>query len=67
MDFSTWMFEKRRDKGLTFQQAADKAGTSKGYWWEVESGKSIPSIEKAEAISKALGYKLSAALKQCGK
>ena len=67
MDFKDWLKTKREDLGLTFQQAADLAGTSKGYWWEVESGKSIPSVEKAESFAKAFGYKLSTALRQCGK
>lgn len=67
MDFKDWVNEKRRGKKWSLQKAADHAGISKGYWWEVEAGECTPSIEKAGAITQALGYKLSTALRQCGK
>lgn len=67
MDFKDWVYKKRDDKKWSLQKAAKEAGISKGYWWEVESGQCNPSIEKAGAITKALGYKLSTALRQCGK
>lgn len=45
----------RKDLGLTLEQLADMAGTTKSYIWELEnnSGPSI-GLLKAYAISKAL-------------
>lgn len=67
MEFKDWVCKKRNEKKWSLQEASQKAGISKGYWWEIENGACVPTIEKAGAVTKALGYKLSTALRQCGK
>lgn len=41
----------RESSGYTLQTLADKCGASKAYIWELEQGKSTPSIRLAYAIS----------------
>jgi transcriptional regulator with XRE-family HTH domain len=44
----------RKGKSMTLDQASNLIGCSKSYLWEVENGKSMPSLEIAAAISFAL-------------
>jgi transcriptional regulator with XRE-family HTH domain len=45
----------RLEKGLTLDQLADKAGSSKSYLWELENkNPPRPSVEKLAGIAKAL-------------
>jgi len=67
MEFKDWVRQKRIEKDWSLETASKKSTLSKSYWWDVEEGNSNPSIEKAGAITQALGYKLSTALRQCGK
>lgn len=48
----------RKQKGLTQEELAEKAGLHRAYFWDVESGRNI-SIKTAYKISKALGVSLS--------
>jgi putative transcriptional regulator len=45
----------RKSRNFTLEQVAIMAGTSKSYVWEIESGKSTPSITLAYALSGAVG------------
>jgi putative transcriptional regulator len=47
--------ECRKEKGLTLQELADRSGAAKSYIWELEQGKSTPSIRLAYAIARAFG------------
>ena len=45
----------RKEIGLTLEELANRAGTTKSYIWEIESDSRVsPSINKAYAISRAL-------------
>lgn len=48
----------RKDKGLTQEQLADKAGLHRAYFWDIESGRNI-SIKTAYKVAKALGVNLA--------
>lgn len=48
----------RESKGLSLKDIGDFIGSSKSYIWEIESGKSMPSISKAYAICKVLGHRI---------
>lgn len=48
----------RKEKGLTQEELAEKAGLHRAYFWDVEQGKNI-SIKTAYNIARALGIKLS--------
>ncbi len=65
MEFGEWM-KKRRGK-MSQAELGRLAGSRASYVSDVELGKNVPGLEKAEAFANALGYKLSTALKQCGK
>lgn len=65
--FREWVVKKRIASGLTLAAAAEKAGLSKSFWWEVEQGKYSAGIESAEKMAGVFGVKLSTALRQCGK
>lgn len=45
----------RQQQGLTFQQLAEKAGTTVSYLHDIEKGKKYPSGDKIFALAKALG------------
>lgn len=64
MEFGKWLREKRISKNMTYQQVADAVGTSKSQVYEIESGKNTMfSLDMAERLAKAVGYKLSTALR----
>jgi len=48
----------RKEKGLTQEELAEKAGLHRAYFWDVERGKNI-SIKTAYNIARALRVKLS--------
>ena len=48
----------RKEKGLTQEELAVKAGLHRAYFWDVEQGRNI-SVKTAYNISRALGVKLS--------
>ena len=48
----------RKDKGMTQEGLAEKAGLHRAYFWDIENGRNI-SIKTAYNLSKALGIKLS--------
>ena len=47
----------RREKRLTQEQLAEKAGLHRAYFWDIENGRNI-SIKTAYNIARALGVKL---------
>lgn len=48
----------RKEKNLTQEELAVKAGLHRAYFWDIESGRNV-SIKTAYKIAKALGVKLS--------
>ncbi len=48
----------RKEKGLTQEELAEKAGLHRAYFWDIEKGRNI-SIRTAYNLSKALGVSLS--------
>lgn len=47
----------RKDRGLTQEKLAEKAGLHRAYFWDIEQGRNI-SIKTAYNIAHALGVKL---------
>lgn len=47
----------RKQKGLTQEELAEKAGLHRAYFWDIEQGRNI-SIKTAYNIARALGVKL---------
>lgn len=54
--------ELRKQKGLTQEELAEKAGLHRAYFWDIENGRNI-SIKTAYKIAKALDVDLSELLK----
>ena len=48
----------RKERGLTLDELAVRARTSRGYLWEVETAKKTPSLEVLESLSTALDVRL---------
>ncbi len=48
----------RKEKGMTQEKLAEKAGLHRAYFWDIENGRNI-SIKTAYKIAHALGVKLS--------
>lgn len=48
----------RKQKGLTQEELAEKAGLHRAYFWDIENGRNI-SVKTAYKISRALGVPLS--------
>jgi len=48
----------RKEKGLTQEELAEKAGLHRAYFWDIENGRNI-SIKTAYQISRALEVGLS--------
>lgn len=55
---STRIERLRKEKGLTQEELAEKAGLHRAYFWDIEQGRNI-SIKTAYKISKALGVELT--------
>ena len=51
----TWMTEARKAKGLSMEQAADLADTSKTEWFRIEKGTCEPKVMRAWRICEVLG------------
>ena len=51
MTLGKYISERRDQKGLSLDRAADLIGCSKSYLWELEHDKSMPSLEIAAAIA----------------
>lgn len=47
----------RRQKGITQEELAEKAGLHRAYFWDIENGRNI-SIKTAYKIARALGVSL---------
>lgn len=50
--------ELRKQKGLTQEELAAKAGLHRAYFWDIENGRNI-SVKTAYKIAHALGVKVS--------
>jgi transcriptional regulator with XRE-family HTH domain len=48
----------RKEKGLTQEELAEKAGLHRAYFWDIENGRNI-SIKTAYNIARALDITLS--------
>lgn len=48
----------RKQKGLTQEELAEKAGLNRSYFWDIENGRNI-SIKTAYKLARALNIKLS--------
>lgn len=48
----------RRQKGITQEELAEKAGLHRAYFWDIENGRNI-SIKTAYKIARALGVSLT--------
>lgn len=48
----------RRERGITQEELAEKAGLHRAYFWDIENGRNI-SIKTAHKIAKALNVSLS--------
>ncbi len=48
----------RREKGMSQEKLAEKAGLHRAYFWDIENGRNI-SIKTAYKISRALDVSLS--------
>ena len=48
----------RKEKGMTQEGLAEKAGLHRAYFWDIENGRNI-SIKTAYKIDRALGVSLS--------
>jgi transcriptional regulator with XRE-family HTH domain len=46
MNFKELIKAKRKEKGLTLEQASAKMGVSKSYIWELEEGKQVNPTAK---------------------
>lgn len=49
--------ELRKKKRLTQEEAAEKAGIHRAYYWDIENGRNI-SIKTAYTLARALGVDL---------
>lgn len=47
----------RKEKGMTQEELAEKAGLHRAYFWDIENGRNI-SIKTAYKIAHALGVNL---------
>lgn len=48
----------RKDKGMTQEGLAEKAGLHRAYFWDIENGRNI-SVKTAYKIARALGVSLN--------
>lgn len=66
MSFGDWVKKTRKEKGMTLEQVAALAGTSKSQIWEIEAG-SDPRLSTICAVSSAFGVKPHTALMRASK
>lgn len=57
-DLGSRIEKLRKQKGLTQEELAVKAGLHRAYFWDIENGRNI-SIKTAYKIARGLGVKLS--------
>lgn len=55
MSITNNMRQLRKQRGLSLTELARKSGVSRGYLYLIESGNSVPSIEKTQLIADVLG------------
>lgn len=51
-----WLIEKRNILNITQEIVAEKAGISRAYYAEIETGTKNPSVKSAQRIAKALNF-----------
>ena len=56
--FSQRIEKLRKDKGMTQEGLAEKAGLHRAYFWDIENGRNI-SVKTAYKIARALGVSLA--------
>jgi transcriptional regulator with XRE-family HTH domain len=66
MNIGDFIKTKRDGKRLSVDDLALLSGVSRATIYRIEAGKKS-DIDSLEGITTALGYKLSTALRQCGK
>lgn len=71
--FGTWLYSRRKEKGLTQEQLAGRAGISKAYIGHLENARpntqgvpTMPDRDKVAALAKALGAPVPEALIAAG-
>jgi transcriptional regulator with XRE-family HTH domain len=57
--FKKFVWLARKAIGYTLERAAEEIGCSKSYVWELENGKSEPSLRIAAKIAKAYAVDLN--------
>ena len=62
-EFGEYVRAKRKAMKLTLTEAVERGACSRAQLWMIENGKSVPSLRNAELICKALGIRLSSAIK----
>lgn len=66
MTFGAWIKSAREFHGMTLEEVAERAGTSKSYVSELEHGKSVPTIDTAQKLARVFGQELWRVLKKIG-
>jgi predicted transcriptional regulator len=66
MTINEFITAQRERKGLSIDGLVEESGVSRATIYRMEAGKDL-DIKSLERLTLALGYKLSAALKKCGK
>ena len=64
MTFGEWIKAARKFHGLTLDEVAEKAGTSKSHVWEMENDRGNPTLATAHSITGAFGTELWRVLKK---
>lgn len=58
MLFETYLKVMRESRGLSMSELAELAGVSRTHIWQIENGKSSPTVEWLRKIASALGCAL---------
>ncbi len=51
-----WVIQKRKKKGFSQKETAEKVGISQPSYCDIEHGKINPSVKTAKAIAEVLGF-----------
>lgn len=62
--FGEWVYDARTKQGLTLEELAAKAKTSKSQVWSLENEGTRPRMDSAENVAAGLGVPLWKALQQ---
>jgi transcriptional regulator with XRE-family HTH domain len=54
-DLASAVRDARHERGLSITEASELAGIDRVTWWRIETGRSRPGIDTAQAIADALG------------